>query len=400
MKKFTSLLSLVLGVLTFVACDDTTSADNSSDFTAKVDTVYSVLKDTVFVMEKDTVVLDNRDTVVLNQRDTIVRLDTVARMDTVVLNKKDTLVLNHVDTVVVIDTVLGLNDDHCFVDNGFGANALIVCGEDSTWVSKVVCGRLPYNPNEQFCFGDRLYDLCGGKSYDPTQYACGPEEKLLPLCGTEGYHPETHFCFAYNKHYYVVKKCGGMAYVPLYHSCSEDDELMFYGADYRLVKQDSLLWMADNLKDDVSGKATFCGGGSGTSSLLSDHFIDGDCETYGRLYSYSLVKTLGDGLCPGGWRLPTIEELSAWIEPVIEASWKEAQLPGYVSAYSSSKSFLDGFLIWSGTIDDESGQSYGMLYNGVRSWENFSAGGPSPVNVYGSIRCVKKVEYTSDGLLY
>jgi len=53
-------------------------------------------------------------------------------------------------------------------------------------------------------------------------------------------------------------------------------------------------WMRENLNHDVDG------------SMCYDN-IASNCTIYGRLYNWSAAKDV----CPGGWRLPTKEELSA-----------------------------------------------------------------------------------------
>jgi uncharacterized protein (TIGR02145 family)/fibro-slime domain-containing protein len=64
------------------------------------------------------------------------------------------------------------------------------------------------------------------------------------------------------------------------------------GKTYKIVTIGSQRWMAENLNYSPINETTWCG--------------SGDCETYGRLYSwYTAANTQ---ICPDGWRVPSNEE--------------------------------------------------------------------------------------------
>ena len=94
------------------------------------------------------------------------------------------------------------------------------------------------------------------------------------------------------------------------------------GQTYKTVKIGEQIWMAQNLNLETENSG--CGGGSGTT--------EGNCETYGRLYSWAAAMgkseeqcgyghecdlasagsaTFIRGVCPDGWHVPTRDEWNA-----------------------------------------------------------------------------------------
>ena len=129
--------------------------------------------------------------------------------------------------------------------------------------------------------------------------------------------------------------CGNQAYDPTDHFCDSRED----GSNtvYRMVNigkgENAQTWMAENLNYETEN--SWCGGGITTT------FEEGDCDVYGRLYTWASAvgKTetecgyrqkcnLGDGnvqgVCPEGWHLPHEEEwaiLARNVEPNFVGAW-------------------------------------------------------------------------------
>lgn len=165
------------------------------------------------------------------------------------------------------------------VDDGSGTLS-VKCGPDGNPTStatiyKAVCGSTPYDPAAKFCFGVKLYELCGGKAFDPTGYECVEnvvKEIVMENCGEATYNPKKEFCAMRND---VVEGV------------------------YRKVTIGEQTWMAENL--NYSTENSWCGGGSEET--------EGDCSVYGRLYTYAAAKAA----CPDGWHLPAKAEFETLI---------------------------------------------------------------------------------------
>ena len=111
------------------------------------------------------------------------------------------------------------------------------------------CTIYRYDEETQFCRNSKVWDLCGGKVYDPELYECienKPQKK--PTCGEQVYDSKTHFCYndEENETYSVHELCGGKTYVPgedicddgkvlkiCYKECSDGElgECKYYGYD-------------------------------------------------------------------------------------------------------------------------------------------------------------------------
>lgn len=186
----------------------------------------------------------------------------------------------------------------CTLDDEGDGKVTVSCGKGSamttTILYKAVCGIKPYDPAKAFCLEGKVYDLCGGKTYDLEIQYCKMGE--------------------------TVENYGRL-------EDARDDQV------YKTVEIGDQTWMAENLNYSVNPSTqSWCGGGSGTT--------EGDCDLYGRLYTWAAAVgksedecgyghecDLSDakngkgevrGICPEGWHLPSyreFEELINYIDP-------------------------------------------------------------------------------------
>ncbi|MDR2591293.1 MAG: hypothetical protein LBC59_00605 [Chitinispirillales bacterium] len=87
------------------------------------------------------------------------------------------------------------------------------------------------------------------------------------------------------------------------------DILTYVGQSYRTVVIRDKRWMAENLNYLTDSSWCFGEGGEvrldrDSSVTLTESQIQENCNTYGRLYSWSAAKTA----CPSGWHLPSRDE--------------------------------------------------------------------------------------------
>ena len=169
----------------------------------------------------------------------------------------------------------GANGENCTSEEKGNGVVTLKCGdEDAVTLYKAVCGNQPFDPSENFCYGLQLYDFCDGEVYDPENQFCAMR--------------------------------------------GDDVERV-----YKKVTIGTQTWMAENLNYQTEN--SWCGGGSGTT--------EGNCETYGRLYTWATAvgrdeSTCGkgyecdldtgdvQGVCPDGWHLPSRTEFVALITAV------------------------------------------------------------------------------------
>ena len=94
------------------------------------------------------------------------------------------------------------------------------------------------------------------------------------------------------------------------------------GQVYKTVVIGNQTWMAQNLNYKINpGIQSWCGGGNGRK--------EGDCSTYGRLYTWAGMKgksesecgldydckdTTTQGICPEGWEVPSVDDFTTLAE--------------------------------------------------------------------------------------
>ena len=185
----------------------------------------------------------------------------------------------------------GAKGENCTSEEKENGVVTLKCGdEDAVTLYKAVCGNQPFDPSKKFCYGLKLYDFCNGEVYDPENQFCYGL-KPYDLCDGKVYDPENQFCAMRG----------------------DDVERV-----YKKVTIGTQTWMAENLNYQTEN--SWCGGGSGTT--------EGNCETYGRLYTWATAmgkdeSTCGkgyecdldtgdvQGVCPDGWHLPSKAEWEA-----------------------------------------------------------------------------------------
>jgi uncharacterized protein (TIGR02145 family) len=166
----------------------------------------------------------------------------------------------------------------CYVDIDLDGN---IIGEEL--VDR--CGGKTYDLKRQFCFEDRIYELCEKKEFDPNQQFCD-DGRVKAWCNDRTYTLDREFCDERNWRVYRYTTINGVT------------------------------WMADNL--DYRVPDSFC------DSIHKDH--DVFCGVKGRFYVWSAAMAMPEsvcgyghscendiqyphqGVCPEGWHLPTKDE--------------------------------------------------------------------------------------------
>ena len=219
-----------------------------------------------------------------------------------------------------------LKGKNCTSEEKENGVVTLKCGdEDAVTLYKAVCGNQPFDPSKKFCYGLKLYDLCDGEVYDPENQFCYGL-KPYDLCDGKVYDPENQFCAMRG----------------------DDVERV-----YKKVTIGTQTWMAENLNYQTEN--SWCGGGSGTT--------EGNCETYGRLYTWATAmgkdeSTCGkgyecdldtgdvQGVCPDGWHLPS------------KAEW-EALFTAVGGEYTAGRK-LKGTTLWKAEDDVTNEDAYGF----------------------------------------
>ena len=190
----------------------------------------------------------------------------------------------------------------CTLDDEGDGKVTVSCGKGSamttTILYKAVCGTAAYDPAKAFCSEGELFS-CDDKPYDP----------------------KTQYCLE------VTRDGSDIYSVEALLTDARDNQV------YKTVKIGDQVWMAENLNYSVNPDVqSWCGGGeSGTTN-------EGDCDLYGRLYTWAAAVgrsedecgyehecDLSDaknekgevrGICPEGWHLPSKDEWEALITAV------------------------------------------------------------------------------------
>jgi len=284
----------------------------------------------------------------------------------------------------------------------------------------------------QFCdknslnTADSVYTKCGNtKQYDPTEQFCyNGSGSVLPKCEGGSFDPTKKFCV--EDHLY--NKCNGKEYQVDIYTCNiSSDGTESIGniftderdnnREYPVVFLGSQTWMAENMHiDKVKIKA-------GSVIDIGKCYDDDDdnCDTYGRLYTWTEAMALSpdcitipndskcrayvpwQGICPDGWHIPSDKEWADLVDyagggagagKVLKAEtgwngWNITQFSALPGGWSSDgTTFADegdnGFW-WTASVsrDDDKAISYFMTYvnNSVNSQDD------SKGNLY-SVRCV------------
>jgi len=183
------------------------------------------------------------------------------------------------------------------------------------------------------------------------------------------------------------------------------------GQTYRTVKIGEQVWMAENLNYNASGSKCYGEGGVVGEIVLSPDEIQAYCDTYGRLYTWTMALTA----CPSGWHLPNDNEWgtlrrfaggsdSAATKLKAESGWSEngtdaygfSALPGgYGTSFQSGGMPASLHFKYAGTTgqwwstsypDDEPDVAYYFYI--FTTYASLNAGNGFKVDFF-SVRCVK-----------
>ena len=166
----------------------------------------------------------------------------------------------------------GVDGKNCEIVSDTNGVITLGCGDDTTTLYKALCNLTPYDPMEQYCSLQGIFDL--------------------KKCGDNLYNPESHFCDTRNYKTY--------RYVTIAPE----------GTDY------SEVWMAENLNYKVESSVCY----------KNEEIY---CTRYGRLYTWATAVGTSEedcglgntcrpsgrvrGVCPEGWHLPDNSEWKSLI---------------------------------------------------------------------------------------
>ncbi len=284
-----------------------------------------------------------------------------------------------------------------------------------------VCGTATYNLTTEVCVGGAVKGKCGSQSYDKeTQGCCGSTvynlnarvcsetNQLLDYCGDPSlYH-------LYNKNTQVCRTrdaavinnsdkgtCGSDIYNKSNEICDTRDGT---GRVYKTVKigygRDVLqTWMAENLNYNSSSYGSICYG-----------LVAGNCDKYGRLYNWSAANS---GICPSGWRLPTMSDFETLIvnaDTMITSYTQNRQSGANLKGGKGWSNYwydMYGFTaLPAGYSTSNSSSNCSGLNGEARFWSSSTTGGSAyymvlsdneskagitymPKSYYASVRCIK-----------
>jgi uncharacterized protein (TIGR02145 family) len=221
--------------------------------------------------------------------------------------------------------------DGCEVKEN-GAYWVMTCktGDTKTvkW-PKAMCMMTAYDPEENFCFENRIMDFCGGKAYNPAKEFCeGATVKPIPLCGTVTY-TATEFCQDRGDRLVVLPLCGGKEYTDMEYCLSTGTI-----NTYKTITIGTQEWLAENLNFAAEGSKCY----NNTATY---------CDTYGRLYNWatamalpascettscaSQIDTKHRGICPKGWHIPNSSDWDILMDFVQTDNGNTYSSPGYAS---------------------------------------------------------------------
>ena len=146
------------------------------------------------------------------------------------------------------------------------------------------------------------------------------------------------------------------------------------GVSYKTQQVAGVAWMAENLRYVPSG-----------ASLGKDYYYpngdSGQAATLGVLYSYATATQAG--ICPTGWRLPTIAELEALMSAVEKSFFTESGF--YATADGATYNNEKGSYLTSSTT---AGANADYLFI-PKVGETIKRESKATANIAASIRCVK-----------
>jgi len=205
----------------------------------------------------------------------------------------------------------------CKLEDKYNGIVEVTCGsgKDAKTVElfKAMCGNEIYDPATAVC-NDGIEYKCDEKPYDSKKEFCY-SGKVIDLCGGETYNPTTEYCMT------LTDEKGIESF--------KVEDLLNDSRDNHAYKTVSIevgnyneVWMAQNLNYSGSDLT------SGSWCYNND---EKNCESYGRLYTWTSAIgetdgncgayrdcNLGDlvvqGACPAGWHIPKLAEWNALIE--------------------------------------------------------------------------------------
>jgi uncharacterized protein (TIGR02145 family) len=212
------------------------------------------------------------------------------------------------------------------------------------------CNRQEYSPDSLFCFGDVLYEMCNGQTYNASTHECrnGVLTEKAQFTGhtlTVKVEPEgagevtrvpdaTHYGVGTYVNVTAVAKDGWrfdrwsgaltLRDNSLTVHIIGDLELTanFQQFTPKTVVINGKTWMAENLNIPTTDSWCYGEGGPVIDSensdwnngiysfiTLSEAEIQANCAIYGRLYTWDAAMAA----CPAGWHLPTRREWDSLI---------------------------------------------------------------------------------------